>query len=67
MHKAVKMILQFQNQTDLEEFIKCVEKQAFADTNKLTVIMSYDEAVVELATKAFNATLVNPPNERNNL
>ena len=59
------MILQFQNQNDLEEFIKSVEKQTFADAKKLTVIMSYDEAVVELATKAFNATLINPPNKAN--
>jgi hypothetical protein len=60
------MTLQFQNQTDLEEFIKQIKEQTFADLQKLRVELKYDEAAIELAIKAFNAIVVKPPNQRNN-
>jgi hypothetical protein len=61
------MILQFQNQKDLEEFIKLVDKQTFPNLKKLTVIMSHDEAALDLAINAFHATVVNSPDKLNNI
>ena len=60
------MLLQFQNQTDLKGFLKQVKKQTFADLKKLTVVMRYDEAAIELAINAFHANVINPPGQLNN-
>ena len=60
------MILQFQNQSDLEEFIKLVDKQTFPNIQNLTVVMPYDEAAADLAVNAFHATVVNSPGQLNN-
>lgn len=57
------MILQFQNQGDLQEFLKHVEKHTFSDFEKLIVIMAHDEAAIELAINAFHATILNPPGQ----
>ena len=58
------MILQFQNQTDLQEYLQQVKEQPFANLQNLTVQIGHNEAAIELAVKTFNATVIKPPKYR---